>query len=165
MFATFRSRLSWNRQPKIALYKGKKVFGVPLLLNIIKTGCALPKTILHAISYLRKNGRLIIFINTFVTKLSHQGLTTKGIFRKAAYRSRVSSLKEQTEANPGIICNGNYFIICCHCVWHTLDYVNYSEFTPYEVADFLKLYFRELPETLLTDKLSEVLLSVQEGLF
>ncbi|XP_065884812.1 rho GTPase-activating protein 7-like isoform X2 [Dysidea avara] len=121
------SRLSWNRQPKVAQYKDKKVFGVPLLLNIIKTGCALPKTILHAISYLRKNG-----------------LTTKGIFRKAAYRSRVSSLKELTEANP--------------------DYVNYSEFTPYEVADFLKLYFRELPETLLTDKLSEVLLSVQEGI-
>jgi len=56
------------------------------------------------------------------------------------------------------------FVNYCHCVWYTLDYVSYSEFTPYEVADFLKLYFRELPEALLTDKLSEVLLSVQEGL-
>jgi len=43
------------------------------------------------------------------------------------------------------------------------DHVNYSDFTVYEVSDMLKLYFRELPEALLTDKLSEVLISVQEG--
>ena len=43
------------------------------------------------------------------------------------------------------------------------DYVNYTEFTVYEIADMLKLYFRKLPEALLTDKLSEVLISVQEG--
>jgi len=105
--AIFRSRLSWNRQPKMVQYKDKKVFGVPLLLNITKTGCALPKTILHAISYLRKNGRLIFLYTQFI-ELSYQGLATKGIFRKAAYRSRVSSLKELAEANPGIICSGDY---------------------------------------------------------
>lgn len=44
-----------------------------------------------------------------------------------------------------------------------IDYVNYSDFTVYEIADMLKLYFRDLPEVLLTDKLSEVLISVQEG--
>ena len=44
-----------------------------------------------------------------------------------------------------------------------IDYVNYSDFTVYEISDMLKLYFRELPEVLLTDKLSEVLISVQEG--
>ena len=49
------------------------------------------------------------------------------------------------------------------CVCGLTDYVNYTEFTVYEIADMLKLYFRELPEVLLTDKLSEVLISVQEG--
>ena len=48
-------------------------------------------------------------------------------------------------------------------MWPT-DHVNYSDFTVYEVADLLKLYFRDLPEVLLTDKLSEVLISVQEGI-
>lgn len=48
-------------------------------------------------------------------------------------------------------------------MWPT-DHVNYSDFTVYEIADMLKLYFRELPEVLLTDKLSEVLISVQEGI-
>ena len=33
----------------------------------------------------------------------NKGLTSKGIFRKTAYRSRVSTLKELIETNPGMI--------------------------------------------------------------
>lgn len=39
-------------------YKDKKVFGVPLLLNVSQTGCALPQAILDAMRHLRKNGKL-----------------------------------------------------------------------------------------------------------
>lgn len=41
--------------------------------------------------------------------------------------------------------------------------VNLEEFTPYEVADLIKLYCRELPEPILTSKLSEILILVQES--
>ena len=74
-------------------------------------------------------------------------------------------LKELTETNPGmLVYNVIYRCILTSSffVW-AVDYVNYSDFTVYEIADMLKLYFRELPEVLLTDKLSEVLISVQEG--
>lgn len=53
-----RSRLSWSRQPRMVQYKDKKVFGVPLLLNVSQTGCALPQAILDAMRHLRKNGKL-----------------------------------------------------------------------------------------------------------
>lgn len=70
-------------------------------------------------------------------------------------------LKELIESNPGIIVD--WFGQLSYCSVCSTDYVNYSDFTVYEIADMLKLYFRELPEVLLTDKLSEVLISVQEG--
>lgn len=64
-FIVCRSRLSWCRQPRMVQYKDKKVFGVPLLLNVSQTGCALPQAILDAMRYMRKNGKL----NRYLTKL------------------------------------------------------------------------------------------------
>lgn len=40
------------------------------------------------------------------------------------------------------------------------DNVHYSDFSPYEVADVLKQYFRDLPERLFTHKLSESLILI-----
>ena len=40
------------------------------------------------------------------------------------------------------------------------DNVHYAQFSPYEVADMLKQYFRELPEKLFTHKLSESLILI-----
>ena len=40
------------------------------------------------------------------------------------------------------------------------DNVHYADFSPYEVADMLKQYFRELPEKLFTYKLSESLILI-----
>ena len=37
---------------------------------------------------------------------------------------------------------------------------NYEDVSPYDIADMLKLYFRELPEPLLTNKLSEILIAI-----
>lgn len=38
--------------------------------------------------------------------------------------------------------------------------VNFQELQAYDVADLLKQYFRELPECLLTNKLSEVFINI-----
>jgi len=40
------------------------------------------------------------------------------------------------------------------------DSVNFDNLASYDVADVLKLYFRELPECLLTNKLSHVFVSI-----
>jgi len=40
----------------MVLYKDKKVFGVPLSINVIQSGCAMPQAILDAMRYLKKNG-------------------------------------------------------------------------------------------------------------
>ena len=42
----------------------------------------------------------------------------------------------------------------------SIDFIHYG---PYEIADLLKLYFRELPEPLLTNKTSEVLFVIHES--
>ena len=38
--------------------------------------------------------------------------------------------------------------------------VNFENLQPYDVADLIKQYFRELPECLLTNKLSETFISI-----
>lgn len=40
------------------------------------------------------------------------------------------------------------------------ELVNFQELQAYDVADLLKQYFRELPECLLTNKLSEVFINI-----
>ena len=40
------------------------------------------------------------------------------------------------------------------------DSINFDELQPYDVADLLKQYFRELPECLLTNKLSDTFRSI-----
>ena len=71
------------------------------------------------------------------------GLETRGLFRRAASKAKIEGLKLITESNP--------------------DNTDYDDFSCYEVADFVKLYFRELPEPLLTSRLSETLIMIQES--
>ncbi|XP_035681138.1 rho GTPase-activating protein 7-like isoform X1 [Branchiostoma floridae] len=63
-----------------------------------------------------------------------------GIFRKSGARSRIQALKRMNETNP--------------------DTLSYEGMMCYDVADMLKQYFRELPEPLLTNKLSETFVSI-----
>ena len=42
---------------------------------------------------------------------------------------------------------------------------NYEDFSVYDIADMIKLYFRELPEPVLTTKLSEMLIIIQQSEF
>ena len=77
----------------------KKMFGVPLSVNVSQTGQALPLSIQHAFQHLRENG----------------GLEIKGLFRKAASKARVDHLKEINEAEPGMFSLVRYIVcgLCC----------------------------------------------------
>lgn len=44
----------------------------------------------------------------------------------------------------------------------TTDCVNYEGQSAYDVADMLKQYFRDLPEPLMTNKLSETFLQIYQ---
>ncbi len=63
-----------------------------------------------------------------------------GIFRKNGNKARINKLKELIDKNESI------------------DFQT-SESTVFDIADTIKLYFRELPECLITNKLSNILLS------
>lgn len=62
-----------------------------------------------------------------------------GIFRKPGVKSRILALRNMVESNVG---------------------VDYTDQQCYDVADMVKQYFRELPETLLTNKLSETFILI-----
>ena len=40
---------------------------------------------------------------------------------------------------------------------------NYENFTAYDIADMIKLYYRQLPEPVLTTRLSEMLIVIQQS--
>ena len=62
-----------------------------------------------------------------------------GIFRKNGVKTRINRLKDAIDKNEDI--NFNLF------------------YTLYDIADMIKLYFRQLPECLMTNKLSDILLT------
>lgn len=72
--------------------------------------------------------------------LRANALDQVGLFRKSGVRSRIQTLKAMTE-NQG-------------------ETINYDGHQAYDVADMVKQYFRELPEALLTNKLSETFISI-----
>ncbi|CAG5124821.1 unnamed protein product, partial [Candidula unifasciata] len=63
-----------------------------------------------------------------------------GIFRKSGVKSKIQQLRDYLEAHP--------------------DTVNFEGVNAYNVADMLKTYFRDLPECLLTNKMSEIFRSI-----
>ncbi|GCC21964.1 rho GTPase-activating protein 7 isoform X1 [Chiloscyllium punctatum] len=84
------SKQGWNwtvpkfiRKMKAPDYKDQVVFGVPLLLNMQRTGHLLPKGILQAMYFLR----------------SHC-LDQVGLFRKSGVKSRIQALREMNESCP-----------------------------------------------------------------
>lgn len=73
----------------------------------------------------------------FIRKIAQHEV---GIFRKNGVKTRITKLKELIDKNEFI-------------------HFQSSDFTVFDVADMIKLYFRELPECLLTNKLSDILLT------
>ncbi|XP_051783758.1 rho GTPase-activating protein 7 isoform X2 [Erpetoichthys calabaricus] len=110
---------------KVPDYKDRNVFGVPLQVNVQRTGQPLPQSIQQAMRYLRS-----------------QCLDQVGLFRKSGVKSRIQALR---------LMNENY-----------MDSISYEGQSAYDVADMLKQYFRDLPEPLLTSKLSETFLQIYQ---
>ncbi|KAI1883517.1 hypothetical protein AGOR_G00232360 [Albula goreensis] len=74
--------------------------------------------------------------------LRNQCLDQVGLFRKSGVKSRIQALRQMNEA----------------CT----DSISYEGQSAYDVADMLKQYFRDLPEPLLTSKLSETFLQIYQ---
>ena len=97
------------------------------------------------------------------------GLETVGIFRRAAGKSRVGVLRGLMETNPSKWSGG------CKLVEQEIElslppslppaHADFEGYSVYDIADLVKQFFRELPEPLLTGRLSELLTSVQDGQF
>lgn len=81
-----------------------------------------------------------------VTILPPMSLSVQvGLFRKSGVKSRIQALRQMNESS-GADGGG----------------VNYEGQSAYDVADMLKQYFRDLPEPLLTSKLSETFLQIYQ---
>lgn len=90
---------------------------------------------------LQRTGQpLPVSIQAAIHYLRKTALDSTGLFRKSGVRSRIQKLKSLNESNP--------------------ENTSYEEQQSYDVADMLKQYFRELPEALLTNKLSETFISI-----
>ncbi|XP_038056536.1 rho GTPase-activating protein 7-like isoform X2 [Patiria miniata] len=79
----------------------------------------------------------ILYAMRFLRRTSGDAV---GIFRKPGVRSRIQQLKRLNESNP--------------------DNMSYEDTTSYDVADMLKQYFRDLPEPVVTTKLSDTFISI-----
>ncbi|KAL1282591.1 hypothetical protein QQF64_001394 [Cirrhinus molitorella] len=77
--------------------------------------------------------------------LRSQCLDQVGLFRKSGVKSRIQALRQMNES-CGVGGGG----------------VNYEGQSAYDVADMLKQYFRDLPEPLLTSKLSDTFLQIYQ---
>ncbi|XP_072319528.1 rho GTPase-activating protein 7 isoform X2 [Eucyclogobius newberryi] len=77
--------------------------------------------------------------------LRNHCLDQVGLFRKSGVKSRIQALRQMNEASGADGCG-----------------VNYEGQSAYDVADMLKQYFRDLPEPLLTSKLSETFLQIYQ---
>ncbi|XP_060769178.1 stAR-related lipid transfer protein 8 isoform X2 [Neoarius graeffei] len=113
------------KRSKVPDYKEKRVFGVPPIFNVQRTGQPLPQSIQQAMRYLRS-----------------QCLEKVGIFRKSGVKSRIQALRQLNENSP--------------------DHVTYQGQSAYDVADLLKQYFRDLPEPILTSKLTHTFLHIYQ---
>ncbi|GLG97554.1 Rho GTPase-activating protein 68F [Gryllus bimaculatus] len=90
---------------------------------------------------LQRNGQALPkCIQAALRWLRVNALDQVGIFRKSGVRSRIQKLKLMAEMQG--------------------EHISYEGQQAYDVADMVKQYFRELPEALLTNKLSETFIAI-----
>ncbi|CAH1635953.1 unnamed protein product [Spodoptera littoralis] len=129
------------RKIKTPDYKDKTVFGVPLTVSLQRTGHALPKPIQCALNWLKNNA-----------------LDQMGIFRKAGVKSRIAKLRTTVEAAGAS--NASFAIENLNTIDPNQSSLNFDGAQAHDVADMVKQYFRELPDALLTNKLSETFIAI-----
>ncbi|XP_055061708.2 rho GTPase-activating protein 7 isoform X2 [Misgurnus anguillicaudatus] len=93
----------------------------------------------------RSGQPLPLSIQQAMRYLRSQCLDQVGLFRKSGVKSRIQALRQMNES-------------CCA----SGGGVNYEGQSAYDVADMLKQYFRDLPEPLLTSKLSDTFLQIYQ---
>jgi deleted in liver cancer protein len=125
-----------------------QIFGVPLRNNFQNRGQALPPIITQMMAFV----------------LDHLSAAHVGIFRKCISVKRVDLLRnliEQTRDepfNPIVIESQLNHASSISTV--ITDTNNGIEAMVYDIANMIKNYFRELPERLLTNKLSQTLIDI-----
>lgn len=81
-----------------------------------------------------------------------------GIFRKAGVKSRIAKLRTVVEAAGAT--NSAFAIENMNTIDPSLWSLNFDGAQAHDVADVVKQYFRELPDALLTNKLSETFIAI-----
>ncbi len=158
-----------------ALFKNKLVFGVPLKLNFQRHGQPLPQSIIQIMKYLRKNST-----NTIGIFRKSGSKLRMGVLRDLIERTNALNLNEfekQLNAlnslnNHELNSIGSGFSSQSTSKSDLVDDLNMSneqhqskitinnEMMCIDLADILKQYFRELPECLFTNKLSQTLIDI-----
>uniref|UniRef100_A0A224XGN9 Putative tumor suppressor protein n=2 Tax=Panstrongylus TaxID=65342 RepID=A0A224XGN9_9HEMI len=92
------------------------------------------------VSLQRSGQTLPTCIQMALSWLRANALDQVGLFRKPGVRSRIQKLKSMAESQG--------------------DEINYEGQQAFDVADMVKQYFRELPEALLTNKLSDTFIAI-----
>ncbi|XP_012215214.1 stAR-related lipid transfer protein 13 [Linepithema humile] len=116
---------------------------LPKFIRKIKTPDYKDKTVFGVpllLSLQRTGQALPKCIQIALRWLRANALDQVGIFRKSGVKSRIQKLKVMTETQG--------------------DNINFDGQQAYDVADLVKQYFRELPEALLTNKLSETFIAI-----
>lgn len=121
---------------------------LPKFIRKIKTPDYKDKTVFGVpllLSLQRTGQALPKCIQISLRWLRANALDQVGIFRKSGVRSRIQKLKVMTETQG--------------------DAINFDGQQAFDVADLVKQYFRELPEALLTNKLSETFIAIFQRKF
>ncbi|XP_069677385.1 rho GTPase-activating protein 7 isoform X3 [Periplaneta americana] len=116
---------------------------LPKFIRKIKTPDYKDKTVFGVplLLSLQRNGQALPkCIQAALRWLRINSLDQVGIFRKSGVRSRIQKLKLMTESQG--------------------ESISFDGQQAYDVADMVKQYFRELPEALLTNKLSETFIAI-----
>ncbi|XP_025156537.1 uncharacterized protein LOC105186773 isoform X3 [Harpegnathos saltator] len=116
---------------------------LPKFIRKIKTPDYKDKTVFGVpllLSLQRTGQALPKCIQIALRWLRANALDQVGIFRKSGVKSRIQKLKVMTETQG--------------------DNINFDGQQAFDVADLVKQYFRELPEALLTNKLSETFIAI-----
>ena len=163
------------------LYKSKKVFSVPLKLVYQRQGQSLPMPIIQIMKYLRKNSMNAVGIfrksgskirmniireqiektNTFDLDLIEKKFNDMNNVNSNARNNAHSS----ANTSPELYSTGSGLSSHSTSKSDLVDECSLQETLNIEMisidlADILKQYFRELPECLFTNKLSETLIDI-----
>lgn len=117
-----------NKLPKPTIWKGKRVFGVPLRIYQQTSGQLLPISIVNALQYIRVNAG-----------------KCDGLFRKPGVKSKIEQLRMLIETTNDSSTESY------------LETIKFDEYQPFVVADVIRQYFRELPECIMPPTITRLL--------